>query len=332
MPFSIQLTSRRLALRSSLLLALGLCVSAAMAAYPDKPIKLVIPYPPGGATDIIGRIVALKLGEALGQQVVVDNRGGAGGNIGAEAVAKANPDGYTLLMGALTSHATIATLEKGRLRYNLIKDFAPVMVVGSVPLVVVVNPTLPVKTFQELVAYGKANPDKLNFASSGPGAPQRLAAEIMIDVTGIKMIHIPYKGSGPAMVDLVGGQVNMMVETVPAALGFIRSGQLRALAVTTPDRISMLADIPTTAEAGQPAIEVSSMFGVLAPAGTPTAIVTQLNAALAKMVVSAETKELLLKQGVYAASPTSSAQSAERILAEVTRWEKLIQKAGIKSE
>jgi tripartite-type tricarboxylate transporter receptor subunit TctC len=159
-----------------------------------------------------------------------------------------------------------------------------------------------------------------------------LAAEIMIDVTGVKMVHIPYKGSGPAMVDLVGGQVNMMVETVPAALSFIRSGQLRALAVTTPERISMLADIPTTAEAGQPAIEVSSMFGVLAPAGTPPAIVAQLNAALAKMVVSAETKELLLKQGVYAASPSSPTQSAERILAEVTRWGNLIQKAGIKSE
>ena len=325
-------TSRRLALRGAALVALGLVACAAMAAYPDKPIKMVIPYPPGGATDIIGRIVALKLGEALGQQVIVDNKGGASGNIGAEAVARASPDGYTLLMGALTSHATIATLEKGRLRYDLIKDFSPVMVVGSVPLVVVVHPALPVKTFQELVAYGKANPGKLNFASSGAGAPQRLAAEIMIDVTGIKMVHVPYKGSGPAMVDLVGGQVNMMVETVPAALGFIKSGQLRALAVTTPDRISMLADIPTTAEAGQPAMDVSSMFGVLAPAGTPPAIVTLLNAALAKMVVSPEAKELLLKQGVYAASPTSSAQSAERISAEVTRWEKLIQKSGIKAD
>ena len=332
MNISVLGTSRRLALRCSAILALGLYVSVAMAAYPEKPIKMVIPYPPGGATDIIGRIVALKLGEALGHQVIVDNRGGASGSIGAEMVAKASPDGYTLLMGALTSHATIATLEKGRLRYDLIKDFSPVMVVGSVPLVVVVNPTLPVKTFQELVAYGKANPGKLNFASSGPGSPQRLAAEIMIEATGIKMVHVPYKGSGPAMVDLVGGQVNMMVETVPAALSFIKSGQLRALAVTTPARISMLADIPTTAEAGQAAFEVGSMFGVLAPAGTPTAIVSQLNAALAKVLESAEAKDMLLKQGVYAATPTTPAKAAERISAEVLRWEKLITKAGITSD
>ena len=323
---------RRTLLHSAVALGLGLAALPAFAAYPDKPIKLVIPYPPGGATDIIGRIVALKLGEALGQQVIADNRSGAGGNIGAEFVAKAAPDGYTLLMGALTSHSTIATLEKGKLRYDIVKDFAPIMVVGSVPLVVVVNPKLPVTTLQELVAYGKANPDKLNFASSGAGAPQRLASEIMIDETGIKMTHVPYKGSGPAMTDLVGGQVNMMIETVPAAQPFIKSGQLRALAVTTTRRISMLPDIPTTAEAGLPAIEISSMFGVLAPVGTPAAVVAQLNAAMAKMLESAEVKEMLLKQGVYAAPPTTPAKAGERIVAEVARWEKLIQKAGIKAD
>ena len=329
---SLAPASRRQLLRAGLALAALLGAGAASAAYPDKAIRLIVPYPPGGATDVIGRIVALELGRQLGQQVVVDNRGGAGGNIGAEAVARSAPDGYSLLMGALTTHATMATLEKATLRYDLVKDFVPVMVVGSVPLVVVVNPDLPVRSLKELVAYGKAHPDKLNFASSGAGAPQRLAGEILRKDAGIRMQHVAYRGSGPAMTDLVAGQVNMMVETVPAALPFITSGRLRALAVTTPQRISMLPDVPSTAEAGLPSLEIASTFGVLAPAGTPEPIVARLNAALAQIVESPEAKAAFLKQGVYAAAPRSPTLSAARIGQEVARWEKLIREVDIKAD
>jgi tripartite-type tricarboxylate transporter receptor subunit TctC len=323
---------RRLLWKGGVSVLLSFGAALALAAYPDKPIRLIVPYPPGGATDVIGRIIALKLGDELGQQVIVDNRGGAGGNIGAQAAARSLPDGYTLLMGALTSHATMATLEKGRLRYSLTQDFAPVMLVGSVPLVVVVNPGLPVKNLGELVAYGKAHPERLNYASSGAGAPQRLAAEIIRSEANIRMTHIAYKGSGPAMTDLVGGQVNMMVETVPAALPFIVSGKLRALAVTMPQRISMLPQVPSAVEAGMPALDMASTFGVLAPAGTPDAIVTRLNEALRRLVRAPEVQDMLLKQGVYAAEPMTPAQTAQRIALEVARWEKLITTAHIKAD
>jgi tripartite-type tricarboxylate transporter receptor subunit TctC len=301
---------------------------ALAAAYPDKPIRLVVPYPPGGATDIIGRVVAQRLGAALGQQVIVDNRGGAGGNIGAAAVAKAAPDGYTLLMGALTSHSIIQTLESKTINYSLEKDFAPISMVGSVPLVFVVHPSVPATNLSELIAYAKSRPGYLTYASSGAGAPQRMAAELFKRAAGVDMLHVPYKGSGPAMADLMGGQVLTMVETVPAAQGFIKANKLRALAVTTPERISMLPDVPTASEAGLPGFVVSSMFGVLAPANTPKEIVDKLNSELVKILQVPEVKEQLLQQGAYALS-TSPQQTAERIRKEIGMWATVIQEAKI---
>jgi tripartite-type tricarboxylate transporter receptor subunit TctC len=304
----------------------------AMAAWPERPITMVVPYPPGGATDVIGRILGQRLSTALGQQVVIENRGGAGGNIGAAVVAKAKPDGYTILMGAITSHSTMATLEKGHLQYDLIKDLQPVMIVGHVPLVFVVHPSVPANNIKELIAYGKANPGKLTYASSGAGAPQRMAAELFKRQAGLEMIHVPYKGSGPAMTDLVGGTVLMMTETAPASLSFVKTGKLRALGVTTAQRISMLPDVPTAMEQGMKDFDVSSTFGVLVPTGTPAPIVDRLNAELAKIMKDPEAQQQMLGQGVYALPATTPAKASERLKQEVARWEKVIHEAKIKAD
>jgi tripartite-type tricarboxylate transporter receptor subunit TctC len=315
-----------------MLLAFSLAAASGLAQYPTKPIKLVVPYSPGGATDVIGRVLAQHLSPALGQQVVVENKAGAGGNLGAESVAKSPPDGYTLLMGAMTSHSIMATLEKDSLRYSLEKDLVPVSMAGSVPLVWVVNPALQVKNMKELVAYAKANPGKLTYASSGAGAPQRMCAELLRRMGGgLDMVHVPYKGSGPAMTDLVSGQVLTMCETVPASIGFIKAGRLRALAVTMPQRISMLPDVPTTAEEGMPGYEVASNFGVAAPAGTPKPIVDRLNAEIQKALAKPEVQEQLLAQGAYA-MPTSPEQAQARIRQEIDKWAKVIKEAGIKAD
>lgn len=253
---------------------------------------------------------------------------GAGGNIGAAAVAKAAPDGYTLLMGALTSHSIIQTLESKTINYSLEKDFAPISMVGAVPLVFLVHPSVPATTLSELIAYAKSRPGYLTYASSGAGAPQRMAAELFKRAAGVDMLHVPYKGSGQAMADLMGGQVLTMVETVPAAQGFIKANKLRALAVTTPERISMLPDVPTTGEAGLPGFVVSSMFGVLAPANTPKEIVDKLNSELVKILQVPEVKEQLLQQGAYALS-TSPQQTVDCIKKEIGMWATVVQEAKI---
>jgi len=306
----------------------SLASAQAADSYPSKPIRLIIPYPPGGATDVIGRIVGQRLSDEIGGQVVIENRGGAGGNIGAAEVARAQPDGYTLLMGALTSHSVMATLEKDTIPYDLRNDFAPAGVVGFVPLVAVVNPKLPIKSLSELVTYAKANPGKLNFASSGAGAPQRMAMELFKQIAGVNIVHVAYRGSGPAMTDLVGGQVETMTETVPAAISFIKSGQLRPLAVLTPQRVSMLPDIPTAEEQGFSGFNVSSLFGVMAPAGTPAPIVAKINKALTTALAKDDAKAQLLQQGVYADALDVEA-SKVRLNAEIEQWAKVIREGGI---
>jgi tripartite-type tricarboxylate transporter receptor subunit TctC len=311
----------------ALLLAL-VAFAASAQTYPTRPIRLVVPFPAGGTTDILARAVAQKLTDAWGQSVVVDNRPGAGGNIGSELVAKAAPDGYTLLMGTVGTHAINPSLYS-HMPYDHVKDFAPVILVAGVPNVLVVNPSLPVNSVQELIAYAKANPGKLNFASSGSGTSIHLSGELFKVLTGVQITHVPYKGSAPALTDLMGGQVQLMFDNLPSSLGFIKAGKLRALAVTSTARAAALPDVPTMQEAGVPGFEASSWFGVLAPAGTPRDIVTKLDAEIAKWLATSEAREKLAAQGAIAAGG-SPEDFARHIAAETTKWAKVVKASGAK--
>ena len=321
----------------------GLCALAALAAfvicalpvaaqdYPNKPVRMVVPYPPGGATDVIGRVLAQKLSTSLGQQVLVDNRGGAAGSIGAAAVAKAAPDGYTLLMGALTSHAISAVLYGPALGYDIDRSFTPIAIVGTVPLVFVVNPNVKVNTLGELIAMAKANPGGVSIASAGNGSPQHLAAELFQRVAGVKMLHVPYKGSGPAMTDLVGGQVQTMIETAPSCQAFIKAGKLRALATTTREPVGTLPGVPTATQAGLKDFEVSSMFGIAAPAGTPAPVIAKLSGALKEILAQPDVKATLLAQGALA-TWTTPEDAAIALHAEVAKWARVVKEGNIKGD
>jgi tripartite-type tricarboxylate transporter receptor subunit TctC len=297
-------------------------------AYPTKPIRIVVPFPPGGATDILARDVAQKLTDAWGQSVIVDNRPGAGGNIGSELVAKSAPDGYTLEMGTVGTHAINASLY-AKMPYDNVKDFVPIILVAGVPNVLEVNPALPVNSVPELIAYAKANPGKLNFASSGNGTSIHLSGELFKAMAGVEMTHVPYKGSAPALQDLIAGQVQVMFDNLPPSLPQIRAGKLRALAVTSAARAPALPDVPTVAEAGLPGFEASSWFGLLAPAGTPPAIVAQINAEVGKWLATPEAKENLAKQGANAAGGTPE-DFAKHIAAETAKWAKVVKASGAK--
>ena len=303
-------------------------VGASAQAYPTKPIRVVVPFPAGGTTDVLARAAAQKLTETLGQPAVVDNRPGAGGNIGAELVAKSPPDGYTLLMGTVGTHAINPGLYP-KLPYDHVKDFAPVILVAGVPNVLVINPALPVNSVQELIAYAKANPGALNFASSGNGTSIHLSAELFKTMAGVQMTHVPYKGSAPALQDLVGGQVQLMFDNLPSSLALIKGGKLKALAVTSATRAAALPDVPTLAESGLPGFEASSWFGLLAPAGTPAPVIAKLNGEIAKWLATPEAKEKLLAQGATAAGGTPE-DFAQFIAAETAKWQKVVKESGAK--
>ncbi|MDI1268950.1 MAG: tripartite tricarboxylate transporter substrate binding protein [Polaromonas sp.] len=310
---------------------LGMVGSVLAQDYPNKVIKLVVPYPPGGATDVIGRVMAQKLSVSLGQQVIVDNRAGAAGSIGAAAVAAAPADGYTLLMGAMTSHSISAALNPKVATFDMDKSFAPVAIVGTVPLVFVVNPSIKANTLPEFIALAKAKPATLSFASAGNGSPQHLAGEMFQRAAGVQMLHVPYKGSGPAMTDLMGGQVDSMIETAPAAQAHIKAGKLRAIATASAQRVATLPEVPTATEAGLKGFEVSSMFGIAAPAGTPAAIITKLNGALKSILTLPDVKESLLAQGVIA-TYTTPQEAAVALRNESAKWTKVIKDGNIKPE
>ena len=302
-------------------------LAGAQPAYPSKPVRLVVPFPAGGTTDLLARAAAQKLFEAWGQQVIVDNRPGAAGNIGAELVAKAPPDGYTLLMGTVGTHA-INTSLYAKMPYDHVKDFTPVILVAGVPNVLVVNPGVPVNSVAELIAYAKANPGKLNFASSGSGTSIHLSGELFKTMTGVQMTHVPYKGSAPALTDLIGGQVQLMFDNLPSSLAFIKAGKLRALGVTGATRATALPETPTVADT-VPGFEASSWFGILAPAGTPRDIVLKINGEVAKWLASPDAKEKLAAQGANVASG-SPEDFAKHIQAETAKWAKVVKESGAK--
>jgi len=322
--------SRRRALVAAMAVALGGALPAiARADYPDKPVRLVVPYTPGGATDVIGRVIAQKLSVSLGQPVVVENRAGAAGNLGAAYVAKEKPDGYTLLLGALTSHSINSVLQPSAAGFTMDKSFVPVAVVGRVPLVVAVGPSFKGKTLADFIAAAKARPGGMNYGSSGNGSPQHLAAELFKRQAGVELVHVPYKGSSPALNDLMGGQVDVVFDTLPATQAFIKGGRLRALASATPQRV--LPDVPTAAEAGLAGFEVSSMFGVLAPAGTAKPVVGKLSAALKDIMEQPEVKSALVAQGAMPVYSTPD-QAQVQIQAEVTRWSRVIKDSNIQAD
>ncbi len=303
---------------------------AAAQAWPAKPIRLMVPFPPGGSTDIVARIVAQKLGEKLGQPIVIENRGGAGGTIGTALIAKSAPDGYNLAVASTSTHV-VAPGVYAKLDYDPVKDFAPVGLMAISPYLLVVNPSVPAKSVQELVALAKKQPGKLNYASAGVGSTTQLAMEMLKSASGTFMLHIPYNGNGPAGTAVVGGQVEILFGSLPALLGHAKGGRLRALAVGTPKRSPSLPDVPTVAESGYPGFDASLWLAIVAPAGTPQAIIDRVNREIASIVSAADTREAFDKAGTEPLTGTP-ADLAAMIRDGVPKYAQIIKRAGVKAE
>jgi len=302
----------------------------AQTNYPTKPIRMIVPFPPGGPNDILGRVVATTLTGQLGQQVVVDNRGGAGGIIGAEIASRSAPDGHTLLLSGTASMAINPGLHK-KLPYDPLKDFAPVSMLGTAPSLLTVHPTLAVKTVKDLIALAQAKPGRLNFVSAGHGTPPHLAGELFKSMTGVNMVHVPYKGGGPALADLLAGQVELYFSGISSVLPFVKDNRLRGVAVTSAKRTAVLPDTPTVAESGLAGFEVANWYAVSAPAATPPAIINRLNAEILTAVTTPELKKRFFE---LAADPFGSTpeQLAAYNRSEITKWARAIKAAGITPE
>ena len=305
----------------------------AQAAWPSKPVRIVVPFAPGGTTDILARAIAPELQQAFGQPFIVDNKPGAGGNVGTDAVAKSAPDGLTLLMGTVGTHAINQALYP-KLPFDPLKDFAPVTLVAGVPNVLVMNPAKAeaygIRNVADLIKYAKANPGKLNMASSGNGTSIHLSGELFKSMTGTFLLHFPYRGSGPALLDLIGGTMDLMFDNLPSAMPHIKAGKLKALAVTTAQRSAALPDVPTIAEAGPvKGFDASSWFGLLAPAGTPADVVNRIQQECAKALATPAVKERLLSQGAIPGGNTPQAFAAY-IATETKKWAAVVKQSGAK--
>ena len=309
--------------------AFALATTAFAQSFPTKPVTIIVPFPPGGTTDVLARTLGQKLSDTWKQPVIIDNRAGAGATIGATAVAKAQPDGYTLLMGAV--HHTIATSVYSSLPYDFQKDLAPITTVAMVPNVLAINPGLPAKNVKELVAYGKANPGKLTFGSNGQGTLQHLIGEQFGGLEGVEMLHVPYKGSGPLTTDLVAGQVTMSFDTITPVLGNIKAGKLRALAVTTARRSPAWPEVPTLAESGLPGFDQGTWFGILAPAKTPPELVARLNRDIVAVLKSPEVQQRFAEVGAEPIGDTPQ-QMAARVKADTDKYATVVKQAKVRIE